>query len=202
MLGLFKKDRNNFFQILINQAGLTLQGIQVLEEYLRKPSDVNAKNVKDLEEHSDEVRRILIDELNKTFATPIDREDIFALSLCIDDIIDYGKSTVDEMEIFNIKPDKHLISMVDVLVKGTKEVNDAVLRLEKNPNIANEHAVRAKNFENQIEKVYRGALVDLFKGRDVIYMLKMREIYRHLSNAADRCDEAANNICNIVVKIT
>lgn len=198
----FRKSKSDFFQILINQAGLTLQGIQALQEYLKEPSEINAKNVRDLEKHSDEVRRILIDELNKTFATPIDKEDIFALSLDIDDIIDYGKSTVDEMEVFEIKPDSHLLKMAEILTRGTKEICDAILRLEKNPNIANEHAVRAKNFENQMEYIYRDALVDLFKEKDVIYILKMREIYRHLSNAADRCDEAANIIGNIVVKMT
>ncbi|MFH1824205.1 MAG: DUF47 family protein [Candidatus Firestonebacteria bacterium] len=197
----FRKSKCNFFQILINQASSTLQGIQALQEYLKDPSEMNAKNVRDLEKHSDEVRRILIDELNKTFVTPIDREDIFALSLDIDDIIDYGKSTVDEMEVFEIKPDFYLQKMAEILASGTKEINDAVLRLEKNPNIANEHAVRAKSFENQMEYIYRDALVDLFKGKDIIYMLKMREVYRHLSNAADRCDESANVIGDIVVKM-
>jgi len=198
----FRKNKCNFFQILINQASLTLQGIQALQEYLKKPTEVNAKSVRDLEKQSDEVRRILIDELNKTFATPIDREDIFALSLDIDDILDYGKTTVDEMEIFKIKPNSYLQKMAEILTNGTKEVSDAVLRLEKNPNIASEHAVRAKNFENQMEYIYRDALVDLFKGKDVIHILKMREIYRHFSNAADRCDEAANVIGNIVMKMT
>jgi hypothetical protein len=202
MINFFKKSKNDFFQILVNQANLTLEGIRSLEEYLKNPIEENVEKVRDLEKHSDEVRRILIDELNKTFATPIDREDIFALSGDIDDIIDYGKSTVDEMQIFEVKPDEHLLKMADILVKGTREVCDAVLRLEKNPNIASEHAVRAKKFENQMEHIYRDALVDLFKGKDVIYMLKMREIYRHLSNAADRCDEAANVIGNIVVKMT
>ena len=200
MLGIFKKDKNYFYEIMNNQAQMMYDGIKAFEEYLKYPSEINAKKVNDLEKHSDEARRIVIDELNKTFATPIDREDIFALSLDIDDIIDYGKSTVDELVMFELVPNDHLLKMADMLVKSAKEIKDAVMRLEKNPNIANDHAVRAKNYENEMEDLYKIALVELFKEKDIIYILKMREIYRHLSNAADRCDEAANIIGNIVVK--
>ena len=70
------------------------------------------------------------------------------------------------------------------------------------PNIANDHAVRAKKLENDMEQAYHRALADLFKGTDPIYMLKMREVYRHLSNCADRGDEAANIILSIVMKST
>jgi uncharacterized protein Yka (UPF0111/DUF47 family) len=76
--------------------------------------------------------------------------------------------------------------------------------LEDHPNVANEHAVRAKALENRVEKVYREALADLFQEpkdlKQVAEILKYREIYRHLSNAADRGDEAANVIGDIIVK--
>jgi uncharacterized protein Yka (UPF0111/DUF47 family) len=78
-------------------------------------------------------------------------------------------------------------------------------RLEKHPHVAGDHAQRAKALENRVEDVYREALADLFKGPadidHVVMMLKFREVYRHLSNAADRGDEAANVIADIVVKI-
>jgi uncharacterized protein Yka (UPF0111/DUF47 family) len=92
--------------------------------------------------------------------------------------------------------------MVDILRKAAREISDAVKILETHPNIAMEHAVKAKSYENAMEKTYHTALADLFKRTDTVYMLKMREIYRHLSNAADRTDEAANIICSIVMKAT
>lgn len=202
MFELFRKKKCDFFKLLSEQAELTLCGIEALICFFKNKDEANASKLVDFENRADESRRILIDELNKTFATPMDREDIFSLSRAIDDIIDYGKSTVDEMKIFEVTPNDYLIKMGDVLAKGTREIFQSVSRLEKNPNISNEHAVRAKNFENQMEYIYREALVDLFKGDDVISILKMREIYRHLSNAADRCDEAANIISDIVVKMT
>ena len=134
--------------------------------------------------------------------TPIDREDLFALSRAIDDVIDYANSTVDEMEIYDVKGNEHIKEMINILRKAARELDDAVKILKDYPKIAAEHAVKAKAYENTMEKAYHKALADLFKGTDTVYMLKMREIYRHLSNAADRGDEAANIIQSIVMKHT
>jgi len=197
----FFRKKIDFFNILTEQTDKTMEGMQALEEYMKNPSEELVKKVFDLEREADGIRRTLIDELNKTFATPIDREDLFELSREIDDIIDYAKSTVDEMQLLEIKSSEHLKKMVALLVKATLEIKDAVGRLKENPKIASEHALRAKKLENQIELVYRDAIKDLFDGTDVIYMLKTREILRHLSNAGDRVDQVANVISSIVVKM-
>jgi predicted phosphate transport protein (TIGR00153 family) len=158
------------------------------------------------EKEADEARRILIDELNKTFITPFDREDIFLLSRTIDDVLDYAYSTVSEMEILKVEPTNFMQSMASILRDAAYELLMAVDRLENHPGVANDHAQRAKSLENRVEEVYREALADLFSGAEdiqhVIKMLKSREVYRHLSNAADRGDEAANVIADIIVKIT
>jgi hypothetical protein len=94
--------------------------------------------------------------------------------------------------------------MVSLLTDAAREIYMGVIRLEDHPNVATDHAVRAKALENRVETVYREAIADLFRmPRDidhVVEMLKLREIYRHLSNAADRGDQAANVIGDIVVK--
>ena len=152
------------------------------------------------------MRRILIDELNRTFVTPFDREDIFSLSRSIDDMIDYADTTVSEMVILNVSPTPYMIRMATLLKDAGWEIHQAVMRLQKNPRVAIEHAQRAKALENRVEAVYREAIANLFSGPEdvhhVVEMLKMREVYRHLSNAADRGDEAANVIADIVVKKT
>ena len=152
------------------------------------------------------MRRILIDELNRTFVTPFDREDIFSLSRSIDDVIDYADSTVMEMVILNVKSTPYMLRMASLLKDAAYEIWHAVQRLPKHPKVAIDHAQRAKALENRVEAVYREAVADLFSGPEdlhhVVEMLKMREVYRHLSNAADRGDEAANTIADIVVKKT
>ena len=92
--------------------------------------------------------------------------------------------------------------MIDIMIQAYEELVNAIKYLKEYPNIANDHAVRAKKLENDMEQAYHRALADLFKGTDPIYMLKMREVYRHLSNCADRGDEAANIILSIVMKST
>jgi predicted phosphate transport protein (TIGR00153 family) len=202
----FKPKPDRFLLLLIKQAEITLAGMDALESYMKKRSDKHAASVRQAEKDADEVRRILIDELNRTFVTPIDREDIFALSRAIDDVIDYAFTTVEEMEVFDVEPNSFLRRMVSLLQDAATEIHLSMLRLKENPNVASEHASRAKALENRVESVYREAVADLFSGPDdiqhVMEMLKLRELYRHLSNCADQGDAAANVIHDIVVKIT
>jgi predicted phosphate transport protein (TIGR00153 family) len=195
---------DRFIELLTKQAEFTVDGLQALNRYVKQPEDTLASQVSEIEKQADEVRRILIDELNRTFVTPFDREDIFTLSLTIDDMLDYANTTVDEMVVLKVAPNSYLERMVSLLADAAMEIYRGVLRLEDHPNVANDHAVRAKALENRVEHVYRGALAELFdKPKDldgVMKILKLREIYRHLSNAADRGDQAANAIADVVVK--
>jgi predicted phosphate transport protein (TIGR00153 family) len=196
----FPNGENRFFELLSRQSSKTVEGLEALFAFAEDGTREKANSVRNLEREADELRRILIEELDKTFVTPIDREDIFSLSRAIDDIIDYANTTVDEMEIYGVKGDEHIKEMINILRKAARELDEAVKILKSYPKIASEHAVKAKAYENTMEKAYHMALAELFKGSDTVYMLKMREIYRHLSNAADRGDEAANIISSIVMK--
>ncbi|MGD8474375.1 MAG: DUF47 family protein, partial [Anaerolineae bacterium] len=189
----FKPRKDKFVLLLIEQAEITLEGMDALESYMKKRSTKHAASVRQAEKDADEVRRILIDELNRTFVTPIDREDLFALSRAIDDVMDYAYATVGEMEVLDVEPNDYLRRLVSLLQDAAEEIHLAMLRLKENPGVAAEHASRAKALENRVEQVYREAVADLFSGPDdvhhVMEMLKLRELYRHLSNCADRGDE-------------
>ncbi|MBI5884102.1 MAG: DUF47 family protein [Elusimicrobia bacterium] len=188
--------------MLHEQAKKTSEGMVALLDYLESPTSENGRRVAQIEGEADEMRRILIEELNLSFITPFDREDINALSRDIDDMIDYAKSTVEEMVLFEVKPTEHLKRMAEGLADAAKEIAAAIPVIMTHPSVCTQHVIRAKKSENFVEHRYREALVDLFKSSDVVYILKMREICRHLSNAADRGDEAADIISDIVVKIT
>ena len=206
MLKLFKRKEDVFHKLIEEQASITYEGLKLLVKYLETLDTEIADELSLKEKEADEVRRILIDELNRTFVTPFDREDIFSLSRSIDDVIDYADSTVAEMAILNVKSTPYMQRIASLLKDAAYEIYHAVMRLPKHPNVAIDHAQRAKALENRVEAVYREAIADLFKGPEdihhVVEMLKMREVYRHLSNAADRGDEAANIIADIVVKKT
>jgi predicted phosphate transport protein (TIGR00153 family) len=205
MRALFKKRENVFIKLINDQATLTLEGLEALKLYFDSHDPEAVRLLTKKEKEADEARRILIDELNHTFVTPFDREDIFALSRAIDDVLDYAYSTVNEMQIFDVQATPFMQRMASLLRDAAYELLQAVDRLSNHPNVAGDHAQRAKALENRVEDVYREALADLFKSagdiEHVVLILKLREVYRHLSNAADRGDEAANVLADIVVKI-
>src|SRR5512138_489484 len=186
MRALFKKRQNVFIGLIHDQAALTLDGLEALKLYCDNHDPATAKLLTAKEKEADEARRILIDELNQTFVTPFDREDIFLLSRTIDDVIDYAYSTVNEMEILKVEPTPYMLRMASLLRDGAHEILMAVDCLEEHPRVTSDHAQRAKALENRVEDVYREALADLFSNvadiEHVVKMLKMREVYRHLSN--------------------
>lgn len=203
---LFRRKGPDFLKMLLAQAEKTREGLQAFENYAKTGDDAEAQRVIQCERDEDELRRVLIDDLNRTFVTPFDREDIFALSRAVDDMLDYAYTSIDEMQILGVKPNEFVARLASTLREAAEEIYLAIAHLRDHPNVANDHAVRAKTLENVAETVYREALMHLFDRvkalEDVVYVLKMREVYRHLSNAADRGDVAANIIGDIVVKMS
>jgi predicted phosphate transport protein (TIGR00153 family) len=208
--GVFKRGQkeDKFVSLLIEQSEITAAGLRLLEDWVTAPKvkseAVEQMRVKELE--ADEVRRILIDELHNTFITPFDREDIFMLSLYIDDVLDYAYTTVEEMLLMEIDADEHLTEMVRYCREATEELELAIKRLSANPRVAGDHARRAKKMENEVDDLYRAAIADLFtKAKDfkpLMAMLRRREIYRHVSNMADQADKAADVMGMVVMKLT
>lgn len=195
-----KNKKRDFYDLISDQSKKSFEGLQKLQEYMKAGDNSLGDEVVTCEKEGDEYRKILVDELNKTFITPFEREDINTLSLTIDDMLDYARSTYEEMQIFNIKPNEELIDMVNLLVLAVENINYSIGYLKNNPNISLDHAFKAKKVENKIELKYRESLARLFEKEDIKYILKLREIYRHISNSADKIGATADVICKIVVK--
>jgi uncharacterized protein len=198
----FFRRKPDFYRLLSEQAEKSEEGLHALVKYMKEPEFVNGQKVLRLEEEADDIRETLARELDESFVTPIDREDLNALSRSVDDMVDYAKTTVEEMMAFEVKPNDHMLRMAEALAAAASAITEAVRALKTDLPKARERVIFAKKRENLLEHLYREALVDLFKGENVVNMLKLREIYRHLSNAADRCDEAANVISGVIVKST
>jgi len=199
-----KPRQSNFLQLLTQQGEFTIASVEALQAYLKKPVGKRSNQAKQVEKDADEVFRILIHELEDTFVTPLDREDIFSLSRALDNFIDYIYDTIEELEIFNVEPFEELKVISDLLLEMANSLHLSMQRLLDHPRVANEHARRVKKLENQVEDAYRHALADLFSGPEdvehIMYMLKCREVLRHLSNAADMGDKAADIVMDIGVK--
>jgi predicted phosphate transport protein (TIGR00153 family) len=200
---LTRSNDRRFVALLSQQADLTVTALQILEKFGREANG-NAELVdqlKEVEREGDSARRVLIDELLHTYATPFDREDLFALSRAIDDILDAANETAIELAIYKIGTPEGLNEMAKVLIEGARHISAAVGELLDHPGVAAEHAVRAKRSENRIDGLYHQAVGALFDSdAEMSHILKSREIYRHLKNSADRIDRAADEISVIVIK--
>jgi predicted phosphate transport protein (TIGR00153 family) len=200
---LTRSNDRRFVALLSQQADLTVRALQVLERFGREAGgDADlVDQLKEIEREGDAARRVLIDELLHTYATPFDREDLFALSRAIDDILDAANETAVELAIYRISPPEGLNEMAKVLIEGARHISAAVGELLDHPGVAAEHAVRAKRSENRIDGLYHQAVGQLFdSAAEMNQILKSREIYRHLKNSADRIDRAADEISVIVIK--
>ncbi len=199
-----KPRQSNFIELLIKQGEYTVASVEALQAYFKKQSEKKSTMARQIEKEADEVRRILVHELLDTFVTPIDREDLFALSRALDNFVDYIYTTVEELEIFDMEASDDILEISSFLLEMANELHLAMQRLLDHPGVATEHARRVKSLENQVEDAYRRKLAELFKGPEdvhhVMEMLKAREVLRHLSNAADQGDMAADIIMDIVVK--
>lgn len=200
----FNPPQSNFPELLIKQGEFAIASAESLRAYLNKPNDKRRQQARQIEKEADEVQRILIHELEDTFVTPLDREDIFILSRAIDNFIDYIYDTVDELEIFHLPPSDAMMQIADLLVEMANELHLAMERLIDHPRVANEHARRIKALENKVETAYRHSIAELFDGPEdvshIMDMLKSREVLRHMSNASDQGDRAADMILDIGVK--
>ena len=200
------KREDKFLNLLITQSGLAVEGLIMLEKFITQPDQNAVEALRKKEHEADEINRILVDELHKTFITPLDREDIFNISLHIDEMLDYALTTIEEMQLLEITEDDYLSQMVALNRKAAEEISLAIQRLKSNPRVAGDHARRAGRLENDVESLYRRAIADLFtKAKDfkpLMTMLKRREVYRHVSNMADQAKAAATAIGIVVMKLS
>ncbi|HUX24051.1 MAG TPA: DUF47 family protein [Burkholderiales bacterium] len=200
------KRKNKFIDMLIGQAAKSVEAIHYLVHTLEQVDLDAIKAVHTLAEEASELRRVLIDELHKTFITPLDREDIFNLSHCFEDMVTYALTTVEEMNILKVDADDYIREMMKLVSKEAEQLELAILRLAQNPRVALDHAREVRKLERKVERLYRTAIKDLFaRATDperLPGLFYRREVYRHISNMSDRADSAANVFGMVIMKLT
>lgn len=202
---IFRSQETRFLELLVEQTQTTLDGTRVLYEFvMKRPSGNELEDIIEkmslLEKQGDEVRKNIVEKLLSTFVTPFDREDINSLSLSIDDILDYADSTIKELVMYDVEPNQAMQKMVRMLRDGVVALRSAVENMLADPEATIRDMITAKRAENRVEDIYRRANAELFSMTDMHHIFKVREVYRHLSNSADRADEAADIIGAIVIK--
>ncbi len=191
----------NFFALLTEQCEHVSQTAGRLVEFMETGDPAVGQCIRQDEHEADRVKIRNLHTLNEAFSTPIDREDLYRAIVDLDEIVNYCKTTVSEMEVLGLGPDKHCLDMAMHIKLGTDALVHGYACLANAPAAAAADADAARKAERRVEKIYRRAIAELFVGDDYIHMFKRREIYRHLSNAADRMANCANTLHDIVVKM-
>lgn len=204
--GLIGKERA-FYDMFQKAADNTLNAANVLYDFLiHFPSSKDgAKKIKELEHIGDNLTHQTIEMLNKTFVTPIDREDIYELITRMDDILDLIDGAASRIELYNIDSiTPEAIAFADVLKKACEILKQSVssLRNIKNYREIIKHCVEIHTFENEGDQLLHKAMAKLFEENknDPIKVIKWKEIYEDLEAATDRCEDVANIIEGIVLK--
>jgi len=200
---LFKKDKK-FFGMFGQMVQHILNAAEILGEMIKNPSgDLQrlATRIKDLEHEGDDVTHKIIEELNKTFVTPIDREDIHDLCLAMDDVLDLIDATAGRMVLFHISESICGIpEMWAVLQNQAKEIGVAVDSLQ-DADRAIAHCIEINRLENDADRIFQMAIGNLFeKVKDPIDVIKRKEIIETLEKATDKAEDVANVLETILVK--
>ena len=203
MSKLFKKDEK-FFKIFGQMTVYILEAAELLGNMFRNPTaDLapSASKIKDLEHKGDELTHRVIDELNKTFITPIDREDIHDLSAALDDVLDLIDSTATRIVLFQIaEPIKGVPEMCAVLLSQAMEMGAAVSNLQDNDHVV-ERCIEINRLENDADRLFQSAIASLFdEVKDPIDVIKRKEIIETLEAATDKAEDVANVLESIIVK--
>ena len=201
---LFPKEID-FFEIF-DRASLNLTKAATLLVALMENFDnieQRAKEIYETEQEGDILTHEIMKKLNKTFITPIDREDLHALASSLDDVVDLIWASVDRLSVFKLtEPTKEVIVMSKDLLMTAEVIQKAVKMLkEKNYSYIQEYCIEINRLENRIDRAFRDALGALFDNiKDPILIIKWKEIYEHLEDASDKCEDVANVMEAIVLK--
>ena len=158
-----------------------------------------------LETEADVLIRDIFAELNRTFITPLDREDMQRIASKIDDVIDFMDGIASRVASYKIKtPPPYCEQMAEELVKATKEVESMVSQLQnfKNPKEIVQHCRNTSDIEHTVDDLYREAIRDLFESDDAIQIIKLKDIYETMETASDRCVDVSDVIEDIVLTYT
>jgi predicted phosphate transport protein (TIGR00153 family) len=206
-LSLFPKD-HKFFDLFREDAANLKAGALALQELVDHYEDVGKKyeRIKTIEHQGDNITHNLFTKLRDTFITPLEREDIHGLASGIDDVLDCIEGVASRMWTFKLdRPTPELKKLVDVIVRAVEQIFEAIDHLESLGHVY-AFCKQINILEYEADVICREAIAELFEkaetAAELKNFIKLKEIYTRLEVAADRCEDVANVIEEIIVKST
>ena len=196
------RDRE-FFDLFEEAAANVVRAADLLDQMLSAFPD-RAELAKDIlvcEQVGDRITHDIIQHLNKTFVTPIDREDIYELASAVDDIVDYTEEVADYLGLYKIEaPMSQAQRLAHILVQAARQIAEAMPRMRTFRDISH-YTVEVNRLENDGDRVTREAMASLFDdGIDPMVVIRWKDIYERLENAIDSTERVANILEGIVIK--
>ena len=190
--------------VLQNQANNLVNASKVLLELIGNYTTLNEKNaiLKNLEHEGDQLTHRLFTIIDRTFITPLDKEDISELTSAIDQVLDGTYGASDRLVLLKIqRPSQYMQEFTNLLLTACQEIYKGVVELHKGKRESLlEHSKIISNCEHEGDNIYRLAIANLFDTDDAIEIIKLKEIYETLESALDRCRDVADVIEDIALK--
>jgi len=202
MFSLFPREED-FFILFRKQAALVRKGCDLLHEMMETFDRLEdrARELKEVEHEGDLVTHEIFERLNRTFITPLEREDIHTLASNLDDVLDAVEAIGSRLVLFRVgQPASEAVRMAQILTECGHQIQQAVDSLKNMHNLMS-FTAEINRLENEADGISRNVTADLFSGRhDLLDVLRWKEIYGRLEGAADKCEDVANTIEAIVLK--
>jgi len=202
MLRLIPKEEK-FFEMFKGSAQNILEGAKALKEMFDRYQDPEGswKRIVDFEHEGDKMTHQIMRRLNQTFITPIDREDIHALTTALDDVMDLIEAVASRMVLYKIEqPTPEAKKLTETVVASAEQIVKAVSNMPQLEDV-DEHCIEINRLENQADALYREAIAALFDGeRPPLEVIKWKDIYELLETTTDKCEDVANIVEQIALK--
>jgi len=205
LLSWLKPKEKEILEMLETQTANLLRASELLVDLINNYENVGGKEnkIKDLEHNGDIIAHNIFNTLDKTFITPLDREDISRLAASIDNILDSADGAADRFVLFKIKkPTPYMAELANYIKLSAVEIHGLVSKL-RDMKAATEiinHCRNISKHEHDADQVYRKAVAELFETNDPVEIIKMKEVYDSLEKAADMCVDVADVIEDVVLK--
>jgi predicted phosphate transport protein (TIGR00153 family) len=194
-----------FFDLFERQAGLLTEAAWQLVDLTENFTNVKEKRhaIENLEHEGDQITHDIYEQLNSTFITPLDPEEISRLASTLDEVLDYIDGSAEKMLYYSIEStDSPMIELAKLIHMSTSEIESAVksIRSIKDPHYIEERCIEVNRLENLADDVLAHAVTDLFKTTDAVTIIKLKDIYEHLEIATDNCEDVANTLSDIAIR--
>lgn len=202
-----KNDSSEFFDLFVESARYFNKGALLMDDVMidHSKAEVKVKEIQDLEHAADKINDKIIDKLNLTFITPIDREDIYSLANGLDDGVDYLQGTLQRIVMYHTgEPREGAVQLTKLLIESTDEIIKALEMLKdlkKNQSAIMDHIQKVYRLESEGDRIFRREIAYLFdQVKDPIELIKWKDILEYLEDTTDHCERIADLIRGVVMK--